>query len=206
MDQQTLRRPGPLTTRAILCQACLVWLLMLVGCESDGQTGRIDVTRTTEAELKDDRVLPVALVEFSDQVPQQLTHDLNQIREIRDAPGRVAVIMGDLNNKTRIVSSDEFELTRSRIRNNLLQSQFMRGKIRFVEDQARMDQLRQRELGLAGSTHNSLDPSTTFALNGDFYRISRGDTNQYYFEFQLVHFQTHEIVFSKRYDIKQVKR
>ena len=46
------------------------------------------------------------------------------------------------------------------------------------------------------------DPRTTYALNGDFYRIGRGETNQYYMEVQLVHFASNEIVFSDRYDAK----
>ena len=47
------------------------------------------------------------------------------------------------------------------------------------------------------------DAATTFALNGDFYRIGRHNVNLYYMEFQLVHFGSNEIVFSKRYELKQ---
>lgn len=186
----------------LVCAAFSISLL-LIGCEKGG---RIDTSVTTEAELESQRVLPVALTEFSDRVPRQLAQDLVRIPLVRDAAGRVAVIMGDLNNKTGIVSSDEFELVRSRIRNSLLQSAFVREKIKFVEDRSRMEYLRRRELGLSSAPQPSHDPATTFALNGDFYRISRGDTNQYYLEFQLVHFLTNEIVFSKRYDVKQVKQ
>lgn len=171
-----------------------------VGCES---VGRIDPSVTTDAELRSSQVLPATLVEFSDWVPQQLAKDLGDIPLIRDAGQRVTVLMGDLNNKTGNVSSDEFELARSRIRNSLLQSSYVRDRIKFVEGGARMEYLRQFEKGLGSSPPPSHDPSTSFALNGDFYRIGRGDTNQYYLEFQLVHFQTNEIVFSKRYDAKQ---
>jgi len=172
------------------------------GCET---AGRIDPSVTTDAELHSSEVLPVALVEFSDWVPQQLAKDLGDIPLIRDAGQRVTVLMGDLNNKTGNVSSDEFELVRSRIRNSLLQSAYVRDRIKFVESNARMEYLRQRERGLGSAPSPDHDPGTTFALNGDFYRISRGDTNQYYLEFQLVHFQTNEIVFSKRYDVKQTR-
>jgi hypothetical protein len=47
------------------------------------------------------------------------------------------------------------------------------------------------------------DPAITFALNGDFKRISRGAINQYYMEFMLVHFATNNIVFDQSYDLKQ---
>lgn len=178
--------------------------LFLIGCQT---VGRIETTATTEAELKSSQVLPVALTEFSDQVPRDLARDLADIPTIRDATKRVTVTMGDLNNKTTLVSSDEFELVRSRIRNSLLQSQYVRDKIRFVEDPERMRYLRHREMGDNTALPNTqFDPATTFVLNGDFYRIGRGDTNQYYLEFQLVHFQTNEIVFSNRYDVKQVKK
>jgi hypothetical protein len=173
-----------------------------VGCET---AERIDPSVTTDAELHSSQVLPVALIEFSDWVPQQLAKDLADIPLIRDVQQRVTVLMGDLNNKTGNISSDEFELVRSRIRNSLLQSGYVRDRIKFVESNARMEYLRQNERGLGSTPSPEHDPGTAFALNGDFYRIGRGDTNQYYLEFQLVHFQTNEIVFSKRYDVKQTR-
>ena len=68
-----------------------------------------------------------------------------------------------------------------------------------------MANLRQRELGTASENEPRLDPQTTFVLNGDFYAIHRGNTNQYYMEFPLVSFATNEIVFSQRYDVKQLQ-
>ena len=182
-------------------------LLLTVACESapKHEAGRIDTSVTTDQELKSAKILPAALMEFSDQVPQDLAVDLAELPLVRDAEGRVTVIMGDINNKTGNVSSNEFELIRSRIRNTLLQSAYVRERIRFVESGGRMDELRARELGLAEGLRPALEPEQTYALNGDFYRIRRGRTNQYYMEFQLVHFMTNEIIFSKRYDVKQLK-
>ena len=199
MDKNRLNR-SKTWGRALL--AVVAVLGLGAGCET---AGRIDPSVTTKAELKSRQVLPVALVEFSDWVPQQLTKDLVDIPLIRDAGQRVTVLMGDLNNKTANISSDEFELVRSRIRNSLLQSSYVRDRIKFVQSNARMEYLRQQERGLGAAQSPDHDPGTTFALNGDFYRITRGDTNQYYLEFQLVHFQTNEIVFSKRYDVKQTR-
>lgn len=200
MNKQGLHRSAVLGR--VFLSTVVVALCSTLGCET---AGRIDPSVTTDAELRSSQVLPVALVEFSDWVPQQLVKDLVDIPLIRDAQQRSTVLMGDLNNKTGNVSSDEFELVRSRIRNSLLQSQYVREKIKFVESNARMEYLRSKERGLGSAPSPDHDPSTSFALNGDFYRIGRLKTNQYYLEFQLVHFQTNEIVFSKRYDVKQTQ-
>lgn len=178
----------------------------MVGCPPKGTSaGRVDPTTTTDADRGSRKVLPVALMEFSDEVPRQLAQDLADLPIVRDTSGRVTVLMGDLNNKTGIVSSSEFEMVRSRIRNNLLQSDYVKQKLRFVESRDRMGWLMERELGSTEGAPASEEASVAYTLNGDFYRIERGDTNLYYMEFQLVHFGTNEIVFSKRYEVKQTR-
>ena len=183
----------------------LAGMLLAAGCSSPPKGisgGRVDIARTTSAERDSAKVLPAALVEFSDQVAQRVVQDLAGIPEISQAGRPVTVIVGDIMNKTGIVSTNEFELVRSRIRNSLLQSEYARDQLEFVENRARMDSIRRRE-AVRPSEQGAIDPETTFALNGDFYRIGRGSDNQYYMEFQLVHFKTNKIVFSDRYDIKQ---
>ncbi len=185
--------------------SCL--LLAGVGCVNDrgNSGGRIDVSATTEAELDSAKVLPASLVEFSDQASRRIVQDLVELPRIRDDAGRVTVILGDINNKTGIVSSTEFEVVTARLRNNLINSGTAKGTLRFVERRARMIDLAARE-GVASdqvlADPSDYDPATTYALNGDFYRIGRGETNQYYMEVQLVHFASNEIVFSDRYDAK----
>ncbi len=179
----------------------------LTGCVTDrgNSGGRVDISATTEAELDSAKVLPASLVEFSDQASRRIVQDLVVLPRIRDDAGRVTVILGDINNKTGIVSSTEFELVTARLRNNLINSGVARGTLRFVERRARMQDLAARE-GVASeqvlADPPDYDPGTTYALNGDFYRIGRGETNQYYMEVQLVHFASNEIVFSDRYDDK----
>jgi hypothetical protein len=188
--------------------ACmLTGLLFVTGCVTDrgNSGGRIDASATTEAELDSAKVLPVSLVEFSDQASRRIVQDLVQLPGIRDNAGRVTVILGDINNKTGIVSSTEFEVVTARLRNNLINSDYARGTLRFVERRARMQDLAAREGVASGqilADPPDYDPETTYALNGDFYRIGRGETNQYYMEVQLVHFASNEIVFSDRYDAK----
>jgi hypothetical protein len=185
-------------------------MLVLSGCDSPPRgkdSGRVPVTDTTKAETKSRKPLIASLYEFSEQVPQQLAGELASIPQIRDHNGRVVVLVGDIANKTDIVSSNEFELVRSRIRNRLLQSGFVKEKIQFVENRARMENIAARE-GVTVDLNRTYDPATTFALSGDFYRLQRGggEVNAYYMEFQLVHFASNEIVFSNSYDVKQLEK
>ncbi len=191
-----------------------VLLVAAAGCQTMPQgssSGRIDTSRTTSAERNDARILPVGLMEFSDQVAQQFAQELGDLPEIGAGGIRSTIILGDINNKTQIVASDEFEMARSRIRNSLLSSRYVRGKVAWVENRARLASLAARE-GV-GTVNNpagpdAYDPRHTFTVNMDVYRLGRGQANQvnqYYLEAQLVSFQTNEIIFSNRYEIKQVR-
>lgn len=184
------------------------------GCQQvprGANTGRIDPSITTDAERTDARILPVGLMEFSDQVAQQFAQDLGDLPEIGAGGSRSTIILGDINNKTQIVSTDEFEMARSRIRNSLLSSKYVRSRVAWVENRARLASLAAREgVGTAANPAgpNAYDPRNTFTVNMDVYRLSRGQVgqvNQYYLEAQLVSFSSNEIIFSKRYEIKQVR-
>lgn len=180
--------------------------LVAAGCDTPGR--RIDVSETTEAELNSERILPVALIEFSSQAPQRLTQDLAALPIIRDTPGPVTVFLGDIDNRTGVVSSNDFEMAMSRMRNRLINSNVASSKIRWVERRARMQRLAERERVASGeylADPEDYDPKTTYVLNGDFYRVGRGDTNQYYMQFNLVHFGSNQIVWTDDYDVKQVR-
>lgn len=201
------------TFRSVSTVLPALLLVAGLGCQQSvprGSTsGRIDPSITTDAERSDARILPVGLMEFSDQVAQQLAQDLADLPELGGQGVRATVILGDINNKTQIVASDEFEMARSRIRNSLLSSKYVRGRISWVENRARLASLAAREgVGTVNNPAgpNAYDPRHTFTLNMDVYRLGRGQNNQvnqYYLEAQIVSFQTNEIIFSDRYEIKQ---
>ncbi len=187
---------------------------LLAGCAQPPRGsygGRVSTDQTSVPETQDARILPVALMEFSDQASRDLAQDLGGLPEIgaQGAPGgRSVIILGDINNKTGIVSTDEFEMTKKRIRNNLLQSKYARSKVQWVENRARLANIAARE-GV-GDTDVPAGPEAypakhTFTVNMDVYRINRGAVNQYYMEAQLVSFGTNEIIFAKRYEIKQIQ-
>jgi len=198
--------------RPIVSVSLLALSLLAVGCGApEGARGsRVEPGATTGAERHTDQPLPTGLAEFSDQTSQALAQELALVPTIRNAPGRVTVIVGDINNKTGNVSSNDFEYVRSRTRNNLLRSAYVTDKVKFVENRARMSALRNRELVGPDSNNGepaNYDASTTFALNGDFYRIQRNRNNLYYMEFQLVNFATNEIVWSSpRYEERKANQ
>jgi hypothetical protein len=171
--------------------------------------GRIDPSVSTEAEENSPGIQITAITEAGNRIPQQLVQDLLKIPPIRDSQYRVIVVMGDLNNKTQSVSSNDFEALRSTIRNNLMQSQFVRNRVMFVESRARLEALRAQE-GVAGHGPPAYDPAYTYTLNGDFYQIQRGksgdhgEVNQYLIDFSLVNFQTGEMFpVGQQYVVKQ---
>ncbi len=191
--------------------AAAVSAALAVGCSEPKQTGRIPTSATTLPEKDSAKVLPAALDEFADQAPRNLVQQLSGLPIVRDTPGQVTVILGDINNQTSIVSSTDFEFAMAKMRNKLINSRFASDKLVFVEKRARLGRLAAREDVVNKNPDaqkavgpDAYDAQTTYTLNGDFYRVARGDTQTYYMEFQLVNFATNQIVFSDSYEVKQV--
>ena len=182
-------------------------VLASLGCS--GPRGRVDPYETTRAEKGSSQVLPVALLEFADQVPERLTQDLYDLPMIRENTGRVLVLLGDFDNRTRNVPTSDFELAAQRIRNRLINSELASGKLRFTEKRRRIERLADEEMvqNADGTPVGApaYDAATTYVLTGDFDRLNRGDTNLYYMQFQLVNAGNNEIVFSDSYEVKQTK-
>jgi len=174
------------------------------GCASQ-PTGRIEVGQTTRAERESGLIQPTALIEFSDQVPRALIQDLRSSPRLAKIDGPIVVLMGDLNNQTGMVGTDEFEMVASRIRSNLINSSA--DQLVFLERRARVARVAEREGVVNAETGTAeradLSAATTYLLSGDFYLVNRGNTNLYYMEFMLVHTETTELVFSEKYDVKQ---
>lgn len=185
---------------------------VLAGCNAPPRgenTRRVDASETTKAEARSPQVQPAALVEFSDQVSQQLVADMIALPEFNSGQ-RVNVVFGDIVNKTMIVPTMDFEAFRSRIRQKLVNSNVARSRVRWIESRAKMEELRQLELGgtegASGST-TPLNPGMTYFLNGEMYRVDRGDqaVNLYMMSFNLSNAQSREMIWTNTpYEIKQV--
>lgn len=201
------RRPfAPLARPLVyLSLACLT--ATLTGCatrQPEVHRGRVDPRTTTRAEMNSPKIQPKALLEFADQMPQVLAQRLMTAPKIRDTPGQVTVVMGDIANNTHIVSSLDFEMMVQRMRSNLLASQHMRDRIQFVEDPERLRAIAARQGVEVNIPQRPAE--TTYALTADTFRVGRGNTSLYYMQVQVSHFGSGAIVFNDRFELKQLHR
>jgi hypothetical protein len=187
---------------------------MLAGCDSPpkGSTGnRIDPYRTTESDRGSGRASIPAMLEFSDQVAAALAQELVDIDEIHNAPSKVVLELGSIDNKTRTPTTD-FEQLRNRIRGQIFQSKLIRQHFMIVEGRQRMQAETERVNGPTqdllqeggGSETAKYDAKLTYVLQGDFFESNRNDRRQYYFEFKLTNLATRSVVFLKNFDLGQV--
>ena len=178
-----------------------------IGCQNE-PIGRIETSQTTRAEKASTQVLPIAYSEFSDQAAQEVVQGLLSDPDIQAMPGKVTVIVGDIENNARSVSTREFEYLISRFRSNLIRSSAARAKLRFVEGRRRMQRLADREGVIDPNTGGVAQPEgyrgdTALFLNGTMQQVYRGPTNEYFLEMQLTNPLSNEILWTSVYNIKQ---
>lgn len=190
------------------------------GCASPPQGssgGRIDPYVTTPGEAGSRLPSTTELGEFSDQVTQQLVGDLAQVPEFNQYRG--TIVFGDLQNKTGIVPTSDFEAMRTKIRTQLMSTSVAKDRFRFVENRQRYEDLRKRELGSSDVVNENRAPTPagtritndehTYMLNGDMYRVARGGetVNAYYMSFNLMRLSDGELVWeSRQYTSKRAVR
>lgn len=194
-----------------------VGVLAVIGCDSTpeaigGSGGRIDPYRTTKADRRSDRASIPSLLQFCDQVAEDLAAQLADLPEITDAQYRQVLELGSIDNKTRTPTTDFMQIQR-RLRSKLLKSRLIRDHFKVVESRQRMDRELSRVQGeeedlLQENTSppgtDSYDAGITYVLQGDFYESTRGDRRQYYLNFKLTNLRTREIVFDSDFDLGQV--
>ncbi len=192
----------------------LITLLILPACQEPPRGdsgGRVSVGSTTPGEASSGLMRTSDLVEASDDVALALAQDVDHMVDQDFAGQRVTVVLGDIANKTSKMSTTDFEFVRDRVKSKLMDSRVVRDNARFVENRARRESLRQRELGQTGDQkvgHTSDLPQPAvnedyfLFLNGNMYSVDRPDTRLYYLKFELMRSSTGETVFSKDYEVK----
>ena len=100
-------------------------LIGLAGCKGT-DSRRVPTGETTRPELDDKRQLPVSLIEFREQASADILQALPTARGISDTPERVTILLGDINNKTTSMSTNDYEYVVSGVRSNLIRSQAAR--------------------------------------------------------------------------------
>jgi|GEM_PF-1452679 len=208
-----------LTQRLIMTLLTTALLAGMVGCGTNSR--RVPVGETTRPELDDPRQLPVSLAEFQEAAASDILQALPDVRGISDTPERVTILLGDINNKTSIVSTNDYEYVASGIRNRLIRAKATRDKMKFVEKRRRVENIAAKErVATAPAPQDAAseeivwgggsyyvpdyDAGSTYGMFMDVYQINRGKTNLYYVEVQLVAFASNEIVYSYKSETKQV--
>ncbi len=192
---------------------CLVAAIVLnAGCSapqpppSNAYGPRLDPATTTRGEAGQREILPEGWLEFADSASQQLVGDLSKLEEF-NGPYRVTIIFGDIINKTRVLSTAEFEQFRTNFRGALVNSKTFSDKAVFRTERARMESIRQRELPQGGSSSPGLKPLNedyTYILQGEMYATLRSDSALYSLTLQLVNFSSGEGIWQNLpYNFKQ---
>ncbi len=193
----------PAHFNSAVCASLLALPLVLAATGCHGH--RVDPYKDTNSELDDGRILPAALLEFSDQAPKVISQNLANAPVIKEIPGDVKVILGTIRNLTTSTNTSEFEIVTHRIQNALINNQSS-GKLAFVMDRARMKETANREevVNANGTPANppAYDAATTFVLNLDVNEVSRGGTHLYYMQVTLTHYGSNRVVLSDDYQIK----
>lgn len=195
------------TTPALL--AALACTLPLAACSTPaprGNTGgRIDPYRSTSVDAHSAAANTVDLLEFSDRVGGAIALRIATIDEIANAPQKVVIEMGDIENKTLTPTSD-FSIMRRRVFAGLVNSSAVSRVADIVEAPEVMDQQRDRFAVDRAST-DRYDTRGTYLLQGYFGELTRGGGAQsnYYYEMTLTNLQTRRIVFAEQFDSKQIR-
>lgn len=187
--------------------------LVATGCSApEGKSGgRVPISQMTEGERRTDQMRTADLAEASDQVAQAVAADIGRLAEQDFGDYRVTVMVGDIENTSQTMPTQDFEYVRDRIRNKLLSSAMVRDNVKFVEKRRRVEKLNEREFGgqedvlQEGTGQPGIerpDVKYTFYLNGTSRGIHRGDTHLLTIAFELTRASDGEIVFSQMYEQK----
>ena len=179
-------------TMMLMLTALMLGAVMLgaVGCKGT-DSRRVPVGETTRPELDDPRQLPVSFLEFQEAAAADILQALPTVRGISDSPERATILLGDINNKTSSVSTNDYEYVVSGIRSRLVRANASREKLKFVEVRKRVQNIASKErvataparpaaqgeaIKWGGGSYYvpDYDAGSTYGLFMDVYEIRRG--------------------------------
>ncbi len=193
--------------------ALLALLLALTGCNNvnTGNTGgRVDPYRTTGADQASDKANIPSMLEFSDTVAEKLAMDITSLPAVKEAKTRLILELGMLSNKTVTTPTSDFEMIQQRLRNKLINSKLITDHFKIVASRSQINAELDRINGTPGAPGTDAakyDPQISYVLSGDFYEANRGNgaKRHYYFQFQIIHLGTRDIIYSKDLDVALVR-
>jgi hypothetical protein len=203
---------------AVLGSIALLGLLAVTACHApEGKRhGRVAPGEVTKAEEKAVGPHVRDMQAASDRVAQALIADLNRVlaEEVTDPSVRIWVVFGDIQNKSRVPTSD-FEMIRERIKDKLQKSRDWRNNVKYVVSRKRVEELNRQELGTdrkdlldEGPDSEVQRPAAEhmYYLNGNTYGIYRGSTEFYYLSFNLTRANDAAEIFSQEYEVQYEKK
>lgn len=190
-----------------------------VGCRTE--PGRIPNDVTTSDERENPRQIPITFDEFESAAVADLLQKLPTMPGVSEKPGKMTVLLGDINNMTGLTSTADYEFVMAGIRSRLIAANATRNKLGFVEARRRVENLAARErvatapappqasgeeIKWGGGSYYVPDYNAAMSLGLylDVYRVGRGNTNQYRMVLQVVELDTNNIVYSFIRTTKQV--
>lgn len=190
-------------------------------CQATGpsgrQTGHVDPYETVKGTDRDRAVSEVTLLEFADQVTATMAERIPQVGDIKSAPNKVVIAVGDITNRTATPTSD-FVTIRSQIFTDLVNSsvtqvadvletlEVMEQQMARYAPQQRPNRLDERTQPTRGAARYA--PEETYILNGEFGEINRGAdgrSSTYVFNCRLVNLATSKVVYADRMTVKQTR-
>jgi len=190
-----------------------------LGCQTGprgpiGDTqGRRDPGVSTPADVKDPAVSTVTLIEFADQVAQDLPARIASIPELAGREREAVLYLGEFINRTNTPTND-FRLARQIVRNSVINSDVIRQYATVYADPEQLARLRERlaasESGevsddeLEGRLYSADD---IFVLNSEMSEATRGGGGQslYVFDMTLLELKSGRQVFSSQIVQKYVR-
>ncbi|MFT5423554.1 MAG: hypothetical protein ACI89L_001334 [Phycisphaerales bacterium] len=152
------------------------------------------------------------MLSAGESASEQLAGDLQRLIDEDFGGSRVLLVMGDIDNQTRSISTSEFNLLADRMRTSLRRSKKFRDNVKLVEKAARQLALSDRERGGGAAQPGGDTPVTggvsqtdaqiVFFLNGTAHRLSRPDGSYMYVNYELMRESDGEIVFAGDYDVR----
>lgn len=181
------------------------WLIILClvvsGCDPNPPSGTRDRQQPTGPRLR----------QACDEVAQRLAADINGIVEREFRGYRVSLLLGDLENRTGDVPTQDFAYMQHRIKNQLMQSKLFRDSVRVFENRDKWERTRNKEFGdredpdilQTGTDQTAQRVNEEYALflSGEAYAVHRSQSHLYYVAFKLVRASSGEEVFVHDYEL-----
>ncbi len=215
-----------MNTRLALAAASTTALVALAGCSSGprgpiGDTqGRRDPGVSTQADVKDSSVSTVTLIEFADQVAQDLPMRIAGIPELANRQNRAVLYLGEFVNRTRTPTND-FRLARQIVRNSIINSDVVAQYATVYTDPEQLERLRGRLAADSGGGGSLVDEGVAvdsqggrmysaddiFVLNSEMSEATRGagGVSLYVFDMTLMEMSSGRQVFSSQIVQKTVR-